>query len=128
MKKEEIIKEINKVQLDKEKFWVLGSASLVLRDILDDANDIDLAITEEEFNIINNDNIIFLGINNNTKWYRLNDIIEFCIDEKGNDKVDKNEPFNLLNLEYYYNNFLRNSTRPKDEKKKKIIEKMINNK
>ncbi len=122
--KEEIIKKINLLNLDKNDFYVLGSASLVLRGILDTANDIDLAITNEAY-LKNKNNLVYLGTNHNSKWYKLNEEIECCVEELSDKKVDFNEPFNLINLEYYYNNFIKESTREKDKEKKTLIEKWI---
>ena len=123
MNKIEIINELNKLNIDKDLFWVVGSSSLVLRGIIEEANDIDLAMTVDGFKEINNPT--YLGDNHGVKWYKLNDAIEFCVDVKTSDKVDDMEPFNLLNLEYYYNNFLKNSDREKDKEKKELIKKFI---
>ena len=129
MKKDEIINEINKLKIDKDEFWVIGSASLVLRDIIDSANDIDLALTTKGYNELKEQmSLTYLGENYNLKWYRINDYIEFCIDIKSSNKVDSILPFNLLNLEYYYNNHLANSVREKDREKKELVEKIINKK
>ena len=126
MNKIEIINEINKLGINKNNFWVIGSASLVLRDIIDNANDIDLAFTNNGYEELNSKTKLeFLGEKFNLKWYKVNDIIEFCIDEKTNDKVDSIEPFNLLNLEYYYNHFIKDSTREKDKEKKELLNKIL---
>ena len=101
MTKEEIITELNRLNLDKNEFWILGSASLVLRNIIDQANDIDIAITSKHYNFLTKKyNIEYLGENNNKKWYKLNEIIEFCIDELTPDKVEVLNPYNLLDLNY----------------------------
>lgn len=125
MNKIEIINEIEKLGLAKDDFWILGSASLVMRDIVVSANDIDLAITEELFNRISS-NLTYLGENNGYKWYKVNDLIECCVDAKTTDKVEECDPYNLLDLNYYYENFIKNSTREKDQEKKKILEEFIN--
>lgn len=127
MKKEEIINEISKLDIAKSEFWVLGSASLVLRNILSNANDIDLAISQRAYNILKQKyNLEYLGENNSFKWYKINDIIECCVDIKSNDKVEEFEPYNLLDLKYYYENFLKNSERKKDQEKKEIIKQKLN--
>ena len=124
MNKIEILDELNKLNVNKDLFWVIGSSSLVLRGILDQSNDIDLAMTIDGFNNLDI-NPIYLGDNHNVKWYKYNDIIEFCVDVKTDDKVDDLEPFNLLNLKYYYDNFLKDSNREKDKEKKELIRKYI---
>ena len=124
MNKIEIIDELNKLNINKDLFWVVGSSSLVLRGIIENSNDIDLAMTEECFKTLDI-TPIYLGDNHNVKWYKYNDVIEFCVDVKTTDKVDDLEPFNLLNLKYYYDNFLKDSDREKDKGKKELIRKYI---
>ena len=124
MNKIEIIAELNKLNINKDLFWVVGSSSLVLRGIIENSNDIDLAMTEECFKTLDT-TPIYLGDNHNVKWYKYNDVIEFCVDSKTKDKVDDLEPFNLLNLKYYYDNFLKDSDREKDKDKKELIRKYI---
>ncbi len=126
MNKKEIINEINKLNFDKNEFWVLGSSSLVLRDIIEEANDIDLAITNELYkSIVKKYKLTYLGVNHNSKWYRINDVVECCVIEKEN--VEIISPFNLIDLEYYYNTFIKNSIREKDKDKKIKIEKYLKN-
>lgn len=127
MNKIDIINEINKLNISKEYFWVVGSSSLVLRDIISEAHDIDLAMTQEGFNSLEI-KPTYLGYNHGVSWYKINDNIEFCVDVKTPDKVDEEEPFNLLNLEYYYNNFLKDSDREKDKEKKELIKKYLGGK
>ena len=126
MNKEKIINKISELKLDKNEFWVVGSAALVLRNILDTANDIDIAITYKQYEeLTKKQELVYLGTNHNSKWYKINDCIECCIDEMDKEKVEISEPFNLINLEYYYNSFIKNSTREKDIEKKRLIEKEI---
>ena len=127
MNKETIINKINMLDLDKNDFYVLGSASLVLRGIIETANDIDLAITNETY-LKNKDKLIYLGDNHNSKWYKINEEIECCVEELSDEKVDSGEPFNLINLKYYYNNYIKDSNREKDKLKKVLIEKILFNK
>ena len=115
------------LDLDKNDFYVLGSASLVLRGIIETANDIDLAITNETY-LKNKSKMIYLGDNHNSKWYKINEEIECCVEELSDEKVDSGEPFNLINLKYYYNNYIKDSNREKDKLKKVLIEKILFNK
>ena len=45
MKKEELIKLIDNLNLDKEDFVVVSSGALVLRGIMDTAGDLDITVT-----------------------------------------------------------------------------------
>ena len=121
MVKEEIIRQIDKLGIERDEFWVVGSASLVLRGLFRSADDIDIAFTESGFEILKTKyDVIYLG-NNGCDWYKINDIIECCVDEKNIDKVDEFEPYNLLNLNYYYENFLKDSDREKDQYKRDVV-------
>ena len=129
MNKEKIIKEINRLKLDKNEFWVLGSSSLVLRGVIEQANDIDLAITNKLYEkLTKNYKLTYLGTNHASKWYRINDKIECCIEEIDKEKVEFTKPFNLIDLEYYYNNYIKNSTREKDVQKKDKLENILHKK
>lgn len=45
MNKQDLIELINTLRLNKEEFWVICSGALVLRDLLPDAGDLDIAVT-----------------------------------------------------------------------------------
>lgn len=47
MNKEELIKLINSLKIDKEEYWILSSGALVLRGIYPEAADLDIAVTEK---------------------------------------------------------------------------------
>lgn len=127
MNKDEIVREITKLGINREMFWVVGSASLVLRGLVQTAADIDIAITEFGFEILKEKyDLVYLG-NNGCDWYKINDIIECSVDKKTVENVDTYEPYNLLNLKYYYDNFLKNSNREKDALKKAIVKNALYN-
>ena len=47
MNKEELLKLLESIKIDREEFWVLSSSALVLRDLFDSAGDLDIAVTEK---------------------------------------------------------------------------------
>ena len=47
MNKEELVKLIESLKLDKNEYWILSSGALVLRGIYPDAGDLDIAVTEK---------------------------------------------------------------------------------
>ncbi len=69
--------------------------------------------------------LTYLGSNHDSKWYKINDKIECCVEKFDKEIVEIREPFNLIDLNYYYNNFIKNSTREKDLEKKRILEKLL---
>ena len=70
----------------------------------------------------------YLDTNHNSKWYKINDFIECCVEDYSKEKVEISEPYNLIDLEYYYDNFIKDSTREKDLEKKIILENILSNK
>ena len=53
MNKEQIFNELNKLELDKEKYVVISGASLVVQGIIEETSDIDLSVTDEYYKQIN---------------------------------------------------------------------------
>ena len=67
MNKDELIKLIKSLKIDKEEFWVLSSETLVLREIYDTAGDLDIAVTfkglnqlKKNYNLIEKENGLFI--------------------------------------------------------------------
>ena len=50
MKKEEVFKELEKLDLPKDKYIVISGASLICQDIIDETDDIDLTCSKEFYN------------------------------------------------------------------------------
>ena len=50
MKKEEVFKELEILDLPKDKYIVISGASLVCQDIIDETDDIDLTCSKEFYN------------------------------------------------------------------------------
>ncbi len=69
--------------------------------------------------------LTYLGSNHDSKWYKINDKIECCVEKFDKEIVEIRESFNFIDLKYYYNNFIKNSTREKDLEKKRILEKLL---
>lgn len=120
MKKIELINLINSMELDKDCFVVLSSSALVLRGILESANDLDIAVTnkglerlKDKYNLIKKDN----------DWYKVTDDIE-CV-------VDNMEGKKELLGNYYvqdindYLEYLKSSNREKDKLRIPMVEEYI---
>lgn len=125
MNKEELIKLMNTLKIDKEEFWVLSSGALVLRDIYEDAGDLDIAVTfkgleqlKENYNLIEKEN----------GWYIVNDKVECVCDGNIEDLKYKPEE---LECGYYVQNifeyleYLKSSSREKDMKRIPLVESYI---
>ena len=130
MNKEELLKLLDSLKLDKEEFWILSSSALVLRNLFPDAGDLDIAVTDtgleklkQNYNLKQKEN----------GWYIVTDKIEcICDGKKENLKYQPElvENYYVQNLEEYYN-YLLNSNREKDKLRielvKKELEKLQNN-
>jgi len=125
MNKEELIKLMKSLKIHKEEFWVLSSGALVLRDIYEDAGDLDIAVTfkgleqlKENYNLIEKQN----------GWYIVNDKVECVCDGKIEDLKYKPEE---LGCGYYvqsifeYLEYLKSSSREKDMKRIPLVESYI---
>lgn len=127
MKKDELLKLIESLKIDKNEFWILSSGALVLRGIYDDAGDLDIAVTnkgleelKKNYNLIRKEN----------GWYIVNDEVE-CVCDGDKDKLKYKPEYNgeyyLQNINEYYE-YLKQSSRDKDKVRISIVENYIKNK
>lgn len=127
MKKDELLKLIESLKIDKNEFWILSSVALVLRGIYDDAGDLDIAVTnkgleelKKNYNLIRKEN----------GWYIVNDEVE-CVCDGDKDKLKYKPEYNgeyyLQNINEYYE-YLKQSSRDKDKVRIPIVENYIKNK
>ena len=120
MKKIELINLIDSLELDKNEFVVLSSGALVLRDIMDNAGDLDIAVTnvglehlKEKYNLIKKDN----------GFYKVTDNIECVLDDmEGKKELLGNYYVQDINN---YLEFLKSSNRDKDKIRISLVEEYI---
>jgi len=79
MNKEELIKLLESLKIDKNEFWILSSGALVMREIYPDAGDLDIAVTERGLQQLK-DNYNLKQKENG--WYIVNDKVECVLDTK----------------------------------------------
>lgn len=110
MVKKELEKQIESLKIDRDEYWILSSGALVLRGILTDAGDLDIAVTKkgleelmENYNLKQKEN----------GWYMVTDKIECVLDTKEDWKIEKLGEYNLESIEKYYS-YLLQSKREKD--------------
>lgn len=103
--KKELEKLISTLKIEKSEYWILSSASLVLRGIYDSAADLDLAVTEkglkelkENYDLVQKEN----------GWYIVNDKVECILDEKMPNKIEKFGEYYLQDIYDYYD-FIKNN-------------------
>lgn len=123
MKKDELIKLINTLKIDRNEFWILSSGALVIRGIFPDAGDLDIAVTDKGLQQLkDNYNLKKKG----NGWYIINEKIECIVDTKETWKIEKVGEYNLQSIEKYYE-FLKESNREKDKARIPLIEEYLKN-
>lgn len=123
MNKEELIKLIESLKLDKNEYWILSSGTLVIRGIYPDAGDLDIAVTEKGLQELKkNYDLKEKG----KEWYTVNDKIECGLETKEEWKIEKFGQYNLQSIDKYYD-FLKNSSREKDKARIPLVEEYMKN-
>lgn len=120
MNKEELLKLLDSLKINKEEFWILSSGALVLRDLFPDAGDLDIAVTDKGLEELNQNYNLKQKENG---WYIVNDKIEcVCDGAKENLKYQPElvEGYYVQNLQEYYE-FLLQSNRKKDKLRIEIV-------
>lgn len=110
MVKKELEKLIESLKIDRDEYWILSSGALVLRGILTDAGDLDIAVTKNGLEeLMKNYNLK----QKENGWYIVTDKIECVLDTKEDWKIEKLGEYNLESIEKYYS-YLLQSKREKD--------------
>ena len=120
MKKIELINLIDSMGLDKNEFVVLSSSALVLRGIMDNAVDLDIAVTstglehlKDKYNLIKKDN----------GFYKVTDDIE-CVQDNMEGKKELLGNYYVQDINNYLE-FLKSSNREKDKIRIRLVEEYI---
>ncbi len=110
MVKKELEKLIESLKIDRDEYWILSSGALVLRGILTDAGDLDIAVTKKGLEeLMKNYNLK----QKENGWYMVTDKIECVLDTKEDWKIEKLGEYNLESIKKYYS-YLLQSKREKD--------------
>ena len=125
LNEQSLLELLESLDINTDDFVILSSSALVLRGILETANDLDIAVTEKglndlskKFNIIPKE-----GHDTNSRWYIVNDKIECVLDDMEN-KKQKVGKYYLQDIKNYLS-FIENSTREKDIKRVALVKKYI---
>ena len=126
MKKIELLNLLKELNFPKDEYYVLSGASLVLRGIKEEANDLDLCISKELFNQIKDKFNLTDERKNECGFYKINDNLEIVVDKKEDFKMEIGEKYNLEDLQTSLD-FKGKRNKPKDkddiENIKKYLEK-----
>lgn len=124
MNKNELIKLIDTLKIDKNEFWILSSGALVLREIYDDAGDLDIAVTDKGLRELKQN---YNLIPKESGFYKVTDKIECVCNGKIENLKYKPELINGYQVQniYEYYEYLKNSKREKDKLRVPIVEKYL---
>ena len=95
MKKIELLNLLKELNFPKDEYYVLSGASLVLRGIKEEANDLDLCISAKLFNQIKDKFNLTDERKNECGFYKINDNLEIVVDKKEDFKMEIGEKYNL---------------------------------
>ena len=124
MKKIELLNLLKELNFPKDEYYVLSGASLVLRGIRKEANDLDLCISEELFNEIKDKYNLAEGNKNECGFYKINDNLEIVVNKKEDFKMEIGEKYNLEDLHTILD-FKIKRNNPKDQKDIENIKKHL---
>ena len=124
MKKIELLNLLKELNFPKDEYYVLSGASLVLRGIRKEANDLDLCISEELFNEIKDKYNLAEGNKNECGFYKINDNLEIVVNKKEDFKMEIGEKYNLADLQTILD-FKIKRNKPKDQKDIENIKKHL---
>ncbi len=99
MNKIELLNLLEELNFPKDEYYVLSGASLVLRGIREEANDLDLCISEELFKQIKDKYNLTEEKKNECGFYKINDNLEIVVDKKEDFNMEIGEKYNLENLQ-----------------------------
>ena len=124
MNKNDLLKLIKTLKIDKEEFWVLSSGALVLRSIYPNARDLDIAVTNKGLEQLKRN---YKMVQKENGWFIVSDNIECVCDgekEKLKYQPQKIGDYYVQNIEEYLE-YLNNSSREKDKLRIPIVKEYI---
>ena len=127
MKKIELLNLLEELDFPKDEYYVLSGASLVLRGIKEEANDLDLCISAELFNQIKDKFNLTDERKNECGFYKINDNLEIVVDKKEDFKMEIGEKYNLEDLQTILDFKIKRNL-PKDKKDIENIKRYLHQK
>ena len=127
MKTIELLNLLEQLNFPKDEYYVLSGASLVLRGIKEEANDLDLCISEELFRQIKEKYNLTEEKKNECGFYKINDNLEIVVDKKEDFKMEIGEKYNLEDLQTILDFKIKRNL-PKDKKDIDNIKKYLHTK
>ncbi len=123
MNKEELLELIHSLKISPSEFFILSSGALVMRGILPDAGDLDIAVTEKGLEELKQNYSLQYKENN---WFIVNEKVEGVVSSKEENQVEECDGVLLQGIEKYYQHLLK-SEREKDKVRIPLVEEYIKN-
>ena len=120
LSKEVLIKMLKELKISSSEFTILSSGALVLREILKDAGDLDIAVTEKGFDELKKN---YNLINKHNDWYIVTDKVECVVSDMAN-KREKIGYYFVQDINDYLD-YLQSSNRLKDLSRIPLVKKYI---
>ena len=123
MTKKEYLKELDKLNLDKNKYCIIAGGVMLLNDLRSETNDIDLRVKPDYFKELSNK----YKMTKSPKYsylYNLNDFIEIAVTDFNESDITFINGYPVLKLEKELEWKLKNN-RPKDQSDIEKIKKYL---
>lgn len=127
MSKEELQNLVDSLHFPKEEYYILGSGSLVLYGIREIANDLDLCISKELFELLKKQNRVEENSQNDCGFYYISSNIEVVVNSKQEFDRDYVDGYPVERLENILR-FKEKRNKPKDQTDIQKIKEYMNKK
>ena len=124
MNKEEYLKRLDELKLDKNSYCIIASGSMLMHGLTDTCNDIDIKVTEELFNELL-DKYHMKQSDRYDYVYELSDDIDVNCRNFTHDNIEFVDGYPVEKLEVNLKWMLENN-RPKDQEKIRKIKEYLN--
>ena len=122
MKKEEFLRIVDSLNLDKDRYCIISGGALVIREIREETEDVDLKVPEDYFEELNSRFNLVPGKYHDL--YVLSDDVEITIGGYDKNNVEIYEGYPLESLESILKWKLEHN-RPKDQRDIELIKKYM---
>lgn len=95
MNKKELLELVDSLGLEKGEYYILGGGSLVLFGIKETTSDLDLCVSEEQFNALKERYNLKEEDKNECGFYRITDLIEIIPNKKEDFQMDNVEGYDV---------------------------------